>query len=460
MRVTLVSPPFQALTASPPLGLGILASLLEAQGHRVSLLDFTVGAPSVEDAAVGIAATRPELVGINIKAPSFRSVQQLVAALRRRCAAPVVLGGPQATFSPELCLRAIGSDFVVMGEGEHPLPALVDALRDGGSLAIPGLARLEAGVIRLELPGPLVRDLDSLPLPAWHLMPPAGYPVPPEIFYRRFPVATVMTSRGCPKRCLYCASPAVFGGRYRTRSPEAVVDEIELLVRDFGIQEFQVVDDCLNGSRDHAAAFCEALLRRGLNLPWKNPCGLTLEHLDGELIQLLAASGCYETGLGIESMDPEILRGVRKPWVDPESVFPKLQALRRVGISPLGYFILGLPGETLDSLRRTVDFAVEAPLDVAHFAICAPMPGSELFERVVGVGLQAQERFFATGEHDPICELPQDLLRRELQRAHLRFYARRWRWAKLLRRVRPGQLSAAARMTGRYLGWSGSARAR
>ena len=378
MKVALVRPRYHTHLITPPLGLGYLSAALRAAGHAPRLIDgLALDLPAEE---VARRCAGHPVVGIGCMSDQVPEVSALARLLQAR-GHRVVIGGPHATALPEDTAQRTGADFVVVGEGELTLPALVAALERGASPALPGVF---APGSRDLAPRPLVEDLDTLPFPDWDAMPPRRYALAPHgAFVRRFPVAPVMSTRGCPCQCSFCASPRLWEGRIRFRSPENVLDEIELLVRRFGVREIHFEDDNLTLRRSHAEAICTGLLARRLDVVWSCPNGVRADTLDGDLLSLMKRAGCYALAFGVESGDQGILDGVGK-GARLEVVEQAIARAAEAGLQTQGFFIFGLPGETAASIDRTVDFARRARLDRAQFLLLDVLPGSRLWDELSG----------------------------------------------------------------------------
>jgi radical SAM superfamily enzyme YgiQ (UPF0313 family) len=284
---------------------------------------------------------------------------------------------------------------VVIGEGEETLSELVKAFscKRPDYSKILGLAyKDKKGKVYRNPDRPLIADLDSLPFPAWHLMPPSLYRVVPILSPNKGDlVAPVVTSRGCPYQCTFCASNITWRNRFRKRSPKNIVDEIELLVKKFGVKEVHLTDDNFTMIKNHAMAVCDEFIKRKINIFWQCPNGVRIDSLDLPLLEKMKQAGCYSVGLGIESGSPKILKKVKKS-LDLKLVEEKLRLLKKVGIRAYGFFILGLPGETRKTIRETIDFAKNNPFDRVWFNILTPYPGSEIFDEY----LKQQELTFET----------------------------------------------------------------
>ncbi|MDP8255614.1 MAG: radical SAM protein [Candidatus Alcyoniella australis] len=451
--ILLVVPRMFSLTRTPPLGLGYIAGALSAVGREVRLLDLNFS----EDQRV-LAATLAdpalEWVGLNNNVQNqsgAHSAAQMIRELRPD--APIVLGGSWPTLFAERALEQTGAFAAVLGESEETVVELAQALADGGDLEqVDGIVyRSAQGEPRRTAPR-AAPDLAKLPWPRWDLIPPKRYSaIPWQAIRRGKVVTTLITGRGCPYNCTYCAASVVTGKRWRPRPMPDVLDELQMLIDKHGVDELHILDDNFIGSRDHAQAFCEGLIERKMQLHWKTPNGVRADAIDAELLALMRRSGCYMLGFGIESGDPAVLRRNKKP-LDLDAARRAVELTREAGILTFGYFILGLPGDNEQTIERTVRWALDAPLDLANFSYCIPYPGCELFE---GLDEQTKRNVISRSYHFApvqLSDVPLPRLRTLFRRAWLRFFLRFGPLTTVARFIRPVTAYALLRISFYYFG--------
>lgn len=443
MRVTLVHPGVdyrrsagalgRFLSPVPLLGIAQLAAGLEAAGHSVEVIDqFAEGLPP-EALVDRIAAFRPGIVGFSVLTPNMGAVKEVLPGLRARVGAKVVLGNIHATrFHRELCARG-EADVCARGEADETLPELVAAMERGGDLAsVRGISfRTPGGEVVTTPPREAVRDIDSLPEPAWHLFDLALYSRDPMTASRR-PVVPVQSSRGCAYSCDFCAQGEVFPG-VRQRRIERVVDEMEGVADRLGVRDFGFIDAYFPLSRRQGLAFCAELRRRGLERRFTWIGETRVDKVDPELLREMAACGCRLLMYGIEAGDEFVLKESNKR-TEVRQARDAVRWTKEAGILAMGLFIMGLPGDTRESCLRTAAFARELGLDIAKFNAAVPYPGSPFYERYRATPgavdpLEEPERFSSwqlTGK-GPVWA-PPGMTTRELswlqRSAMLRFYAR------------------------------------
>ncbi len=423
--ILLVKPRGFSLTSSPPLGLGYLAAALAEKGFAARIVDLSLsGQTGVWEKALMLEPI--DWIGFSVSSQNLSHAKKLVSLARAvRPGVPLVIGGTYPTTLPELALTELTVDAAVLGEGERTVVELAAALAGGRDLStVAGIIfRRGDEVVRTD-PRPYEKDLDTLPIPDHAQIPPSSYSaVPWQIVKRGKTVGAILTSRGCPYGCSFCAAGSIMGRSWRRRSLSLVGEEMAMLHRRFGVNEFHVMDDNLAGTRDHLRGFCEEILRRGLDIHWKTPNGVRSDHLDDDTLALLRRSGCYMLGFGIESADKRILKGVAK-GTDPAFIRERVRAAKRHGIITFGYFIIGLPGDTTESMNRSIAYSVSSGLDLAHFSYFVPYPGSAAY---AGLSPESRARVrdrmwnFLPWERP---ELPASLQRRTNRKAHAAFYLR------------------------------------
>lgn len=456
-RVALIMPPTGGLTISPPIHLGYISSALKKEcGADARIFDLC--APGADAARVmdEIVSWRPGIIGVTAKTVEFPSAVALIVALRKRIPERVVIiGGAHPTALPEKALSESGADFAVVGEGERTTVELWRALTAGADPAgVAGIAYVKDGATALAPPRAAISDLSSIEFPDWRQTPPEKYSLYPWQMTRRAKiVAPVMTSRGCPYSCSFCAS-IVHGKKMRLRSAGNVCDEMELLKSEYGVGEIHVSDDNFTMVREHAVGVCEEMIRRNLNLLWKTPNGVRVDSLDDELLSLMKRAGCYQLGFAVESANEGVLEKCGKK-LDLSIVREKLQSARRMGFETYGFFILGMPGETRSTALESIAFS-RSGFDFVNFSFCIPYPGSRLYAE-----MSAEERLDERWEKYihynpfPTSGLSSKELKSLMRTAIIGFYMNPARIIKLLRGLRPSQLKYALNLAAKYLFRSG-----
>lgn len=384
MRVALVSPKWNEMVNSyPPLGLGYLAAVLEAEGHQVAIFDLGLEpkTPISEDIQQ-IVASAPDLIGLTAMTNNYHSAEAIMAGIRERLNCPIVIGGPHVTLFPERIAMDSKVDYVVYGEGEETLRELVDVLaRNGheppaGALrAIQGLCFREGGEVVCNPPRPLIKDLDRLPFPSRHLFALERYPLYAPNGER---MVTVLSSRGCPFNCSYCFK-GIVGRTYRQRSPDSIIAEIRHLREHYGYRHVYFIDDLFTIDRRRLTAITERMIAEKLDIRWQ--CLARVDRVTPETLQLMYRAGCREVHYGIETGNPDMLEALGKR-ITIEQVRQAVSWTTKAGILAKGYFMLGLPGDTEETMEQTIRFASELELDQAMFSMTTPFPGTRLWDEL------------------------------------------------------------------------------
>ena len=403
----------------PPHGLLMLAAVAERAGFPATLLDFFAH-PLPEDQAVqAVLATQPDAVGFTATTAGFMGGYRLAVKLKQaRPDLTVLFGGPHPTSLWARLLREFPAvDVIVVGEGEETLLELLRAdlvpSRD-----IPGIAfRGPDGEAILSGPRRAISDLDQLPYPAYEKLIgyPAAYPLP--IFnYPRSPATTFITSRGCPYSCSYC-DRSVFGSSFRAHSAEYLVDHLAFLKARYGIRHVNIYDDNFILDRRRVEEFVDRLCSRDLGISFN--CIGRPDLLDASLIRTLKRGGCWMINLGVESGDQDLI-DQHRTRSDLDAVAQTVRHVREAGIRVKGLFMMGIPGETEDSLARTVAYALRHPFSDVNITKFTPFPGSPIYNRILEYGDFDED--WDKMNCANFVFIPRGFTRERLEELYLRFY--------------------------------------
>lgn len=406
----------------PALGLCYLAAAARLDGHEVLIADAIARQLDSEALTREVVDFRPDLVGITATTIAIGTAARWSEGLRRQLPkVPIVVGGPHPTAVPEETLRRFPVfDAAAVGEGEATLREL---LRDGLVESVAGLVFRRGGeLVRTPARG-FLADLDTLPAPAFDLLP--GFPRayrPPAHTFVQLPAATLVTSRGCPKRCTFC-DRSVFGNRFRAHSAAYVLKLIGELCDRYGVRELIFYDDTFMVDPRRVEAICRGLLDAGRRLSWS--CFGRVDFVNPDLLKLMRRAGCWQIGYGIESGHPEILKKMDK-GADLETMKRALTWTRAAGIQSKGFFIIGNAGETEATIEATIRFALDSDLDDFQITNLTPFPGSAIYATAAREGAFEPDwekmnmlkiTFVPTG-------LTAELLERKQREAYRRFYLR------------------------------------
>jgi magnesium-protoporphyrin IX monomethyl ester (oxidative) cyclase len=367
-----------------PLGLLSIAAYLEREGFAVDVLDF-LGPDAASDSQVNarrILGLNPDLVGISATTSGFPDGYDLATQIKMlRPRIKIVFGGVHISALGGTLLEQFAHiDYLCMGEGELTLAGLAaENLLD----KIDGLVWRDKGRIITNPTREQIADLDSLPFPAYEKL--AGFPGSyhlPLFSYIQAPGATMVTSRGCPYQCSYC-DRSVFKRGFRYNSAEYIYAHIKHLNSRFGVRHINIYDDLFTMNRKRIARLCELLTSRPLGVHFN--CAVRVGHADDELLAMLKAAGCLMVSLGIESGDPDLLE-VHKPGVYLDQVRDTVKRIQSAGLRAKGLFMMGLPGETEDSIKKTSDFVMSLGLDDMNMSKFTPFHGAPVWKTIFEQG--------------------------------------------------------------------------
>ncbi len=387
---------------SQSLGLAYLAAVLEDAGKIVKIIDAPPLGYSVNDILKEADEFRPDIIGLTSVTSDFYKAEKITQRIKEKLNCTVIIGGPHITATPLEVIKNSSFDFGVIGEGEETTLELINALEEGrGDFEnIKGIIFKKGSKIIKTAPRPFIKDLDSLPFPARHLMPPLDLYHPTPASYKKLPVGSMITSRGCPFRCIFC-DRSIFGNALRFRSPKNIVDEMEVLIKDYGAREIRLWDDTFNAQPERVIKICKEILKRKIKVPWT--CLGRVNFANEKMFKMMKKAGCWQISYGIESGNSEVLKTIKKD-LTKEMVQNALSLTKKAGIGTRGFFMFGLPGDTKESMQDTIDFAKSMPLDTVGFYVTIPFPGNELHSRISEFGKLRKVSY-----KDYLMNLPDDL---------------------------------------------------
>lgn len=490
MKILLASPESDVWNSRKHIhmGLGYLAGALLAHGYDCEIWDAAVE-EELESLEDRLKRQPVDIVGLSAPTPLIVNAWEAARTAKQQ-GAITILGGPHLTLMPDESMHKDEVDLVVRGEAEYTIVQIMQAMerevairqarlnghngsRNGSLEAsrlevgaplwplepskprhfhteagwgqIEGLSwRNEAGQIIHNRDRVLPEDIDAIPFPAHDMFKIDRYtnlnPLTDglDMHSRTY---TIITSRGCPYKCTYCSKP-ITGDTWRARSVDNVIAEWEWLVKDLGATEIGITDDIWNLDRERAKNLCRALIKANLNhVPWVTVHGMKVNNTDAELFRLMKQAGCKRVGFGIENGDDWMLRHVIKKGQTVDMVRQAVKNAKAAKLQTMGFFIFGMPGETEESMEKTIQLALELDPDLAHFMMAAPFPGTAMWETLKEQGnvfsdnmdwaqlaIQSDKAHFAFGNLD------KETVERKFHEAHRRFYLRPTRVAKILKR--------------------------
>ncbi|OGC47069.1 MAG: hypothetical protein A3A94_03430 [Candidatus Portnoybacteria bacterium RIFCSPLOWO2_01_FULL_43_11] len=442
MRILLINPSLHQATTGqykedvekgrgvyPPLGLAYIAAVLLKNNHQVKMIDYDIEGSEAE---IKIENTcrdfKPQIVGFYAMTWSYGQAKRLAKKIKEIDRNIIALiGGPNATCLPEPTLEFGDFDFGILGEGEETIIELIEKLEGKNNLEfekILGLVFKKDGQIIINPPRPLIKDLNAIPFPARHLLPIKKYF---DVFSREKRFATIIATRGCPFNCVFCDRKNRMGRTWRMRSPENIEQEIKEVIDQYGIREFMFFDDNFIIDKEWAYEVCERLKK--LNIIWE--CRERVDMVDEPILRAMKSAGCYRIRFGFESGDNRILN-VLKKGITVEQSLKCAQICKKIGLEIYGYFMIGAPEETPQTIERTINLALKIEPSFAIFSKTILIPGSELFEYGVSTGQIDKDywpRFLLGRETNGAPSLSSELLPEKLvdqyvKKADRKFYFR------------------------------------
>jgi radical SAM superfamily enzyme YgiQ (UPF0313 family) len=405
-----------------PIYLSYTVAVVEEAGFDVSFIDAIMDELSIEAFAQKVKDYGPRLALVETSTPSIEFDLETAAAIKQLSPRTFValLGSHVTYFDTETLQENPAVDAVIRGEFEYTAADLARALDNGGDLSgVLGITyRDTEGDPRRNADRVLFEPLDQMPFPARHIVEDAGYRA--GIYSGGHPTAMV-SSRGCPYRCTFCLWPDVlYGHKFRARSAENVVDEIEEAVRTYGHDEIYFDDDTFTIDRQRVMDITRLIIERGLHkeLEWIAQC--RVDTVDREMLEAMKAANCGYILFGVESGSPQMLKKMRK-GITLDKVRAAFKLTRDVGIKTQAFFLFGIPGETPETIRETIEFAKELNASSTQFAVAIPHPGTALYEECKTNGWLTSEDWADYTSENSLIETPW-LSAEEVEQARIRAY--------------------------------------
>jgi radical SAM superfamily enzyme YgiQ (UPF0313 family) len=388
MRIILINPPIVAEFGENiylPINLAYIAALLEENHHEIEIIDLQIECRSIKKLIERIKKFNPELIGITSVTPTFPYALKLAELFKKvKKDMKIVLGGIHVTAMPEDTLKNDCVDFVVIGEGEKTIVELADAIEKNKNFKkIRGLGFKENGKIIINPPRPLIKNLDDLPLPAYHLINMKEYKYPRGI-------VPFFTSRGCPFNCIFCASHLVNGKKIRRRSIANVIEELKLL-KKYGVNYVSFFDDTFTIDRKYVIKLCEQMIKENLNFKWW--CNTRVSTVDEELLTYMKKAGCRIVAYGFESGTQRILNYIKK-GITLEQSKRAAEIAKKLDMEMDAFFIINFPTEKKEEIINTIRFARTMPFGWFRLSSATPYPGTELYNICRKNNYVSEEKLF------------------------------------------------------------------
>jgi anaerobic magnesium-protoporphyrin IX monomethyl ester cyclase len=399
---------------TPPLSLMYLASALEEDSFSVRIHDDDLlqeGYYKFADLALKLD---PRIIGVTATTSTIGTALNYLQIVKKNMPDVLtVIGGPHPTFMPRKTLESGVVDVVVRGEGEETLRELAG---EEDLSSVRGISYRDEGRLKMNQSRPLIKDLDSLPFPARHLVAFDSYGAS----------SGIITSRGCVYNCGYCSSSLIMGKKFRSRSPENVADEIEELVHQYGVRDLAFMDDTFMLNKKRAGEIAGEIKSRDLDVSFV--ASSRVDSVNQDLLFKLKEAGMNTLYYGVESGSQRIL-DLMKKGITLEQAERAVKGAKEAGLKVLTSFILGYPGETAQDLDRTIDFSIKLDPDYSQFSILTPFPGTPIYQDLKKRGLIDTEDWKEYTVMKPVLKyeelgLSKEMVERKLTQAYLRFYAR------------------------------------
>jgi len=391
LRVILLNPPMtlehrygkgmsKIGTLLPPLGLAYVAAILEKDNCEVKILDAQLFNLDIKTTVSECKKFNPDVIGIYALTSSFDIVAKLSAELKKELDVYIAIGGAHPTIEPLKSLDNNEIDFAIIGEGEYTFLELMQEIKKKkpNFKKIKGIAFKDKGKIILNGKRGYIKNLDELPLPARHLLKMHLYKPSPNQ-YKQLPYATMVASRGCPYACSFCSSSRIWKQKYRTRSVKGVIKEIKYLVKNYNVKDIGFWDDLWGINHQWVNEFCDEIKKNNLNISWS--CELRVDSANKQTLKKMADAGCWCIFYGIESLDQEILDAINK-MTKVTQIVNALTWTKETGIEIRANFILALPKETPEKVRKMLKKLVKIDMDYVKFNVLTPYPCTQVYDEI------------------------------------------------------------------------------
>jgi radical SAM superfamily enzyme YgiQ (UPF0313 family) len=408
-----------------PVYLAYTVAVLEEAGIETHFIDGVADDLSIEAFVEETKKINPDLVVIECSTPSIINDLHIAKRLKEELKNTFILlvGSHPTYFHKEIIKENEFVGAIARGEFELTIRDLALALQHGQQLQdVAGITYRNGESVQVNEDRPLIQDLDALPFPARHIVKSSSYR---EAVFTGQRCTTIVSSRGCPHKCIFCIWPkTMYGHKFRQRSPGNVVDEIQHVVDEYGVDEIYFDDDCFTLDRKRLLEICSEIVKRGINVKWM--CQARVDNMTQEVLEAMKKAGCHYIKYGVESGSQELLNRMKK-GITLEAVRKAFRATRKVGIKSQAFFLFGLPWETPETVAKTIEFAKELKPDSAQFAIVVPHPGTELYELCLEKGWLKYKTWEDFDCRSPLIETDTLSIKDPMEyrtRAYRKFYIR------------------------------------
>lgn len=379
MKILLIHPKLEGSfyedVKLPPMGIAYIAGALRDVNYKVKILDATLSKDQMFDIRNIVTEYSPDIVGISSPTPLIQislKISNLIKGINKDI--KIIFGGVHPTLFPKDVAKEANVDYVVHGEGEETIVELVKNIEKSKEpKGVLGIAYKKNGKVVVNAPRSLIRDLDSIPFPAYDLLPINEY-YSPQI--SKTPFTSMITSRGCPYQCIYCDVHVVFGRNYRFNSPERTLREIQYLINKFKVKEIMFKDSEFTLNQDRIEKLCDLIIKEKIKIRWS--CNGRVGRVTLPMLKKMRKSGCRLTQYGVESGDQRVLDTLKKQ-ITIQQVKETFRISRKAGLKTVANFMIGNPGESKESIEKTIRLVKEIKADYGNFGFIIPFPGTELY---------------------------------------------------------------------------------
>lgn len=413
--------------SEPSLGICYLAAVARRAGHAVEIIDSIPLKIGNDELARLIVGKKPKYVGLSAVTLTIHRTAELAAMIKSLDRSIVtIIGGVHVTAIPRETMAAFPDlDIAVLGEGEETIVDLLEALEKKRDLAgVAGIAFRDGGGIRVTDRRMYIKDLDTLPMPAWDLLPELKSHYKAPAWTLNFePSGLLILTRGCTANCIYCDRGA-FGSAVRAHSADYAMRLIRNLYHDHGIKVFRILDDNFMLNRARLSALCNAIIKEGLDIQWT--CFARADHVTEDMLALMHSAGCRQMSFGIETGSQE-LHDLEKKNISLATIERGVRWAKKAGIMTVGFTMIGHPGETPATARQTIEFCKTLDLDDFKMVHLTPYPGTQIYKEIDKYGTLDGD-FRKMNAYTRPCFVPFTMTQQELvdwrKRAYRMFYLR------------------------------------
>lgn len=420
----------------PPLNLAYLAAIAEKKGHEVIIIDGEAERMSIDEMADKTCDFNPDIIGISATTPFYHIAVNLAKELKKKINVPIAIGGSHITVLMEKAFNDC-FDYGFIGESEDSWALFLDKKKKGEDIRnVKGVLYRDNGKIKFTGQTNPLHNLDELPWPSRHLLKMDKYKLGTLQGRKKF--TTIMTVRGCPYKCIFC-STKVFGKNVKRRSPKKVIEEMKDVIKKYGVEHFMFLDDTLTLERNHILNICDEIIKENLGITFEGSTRANL--VDEELISKMSKAGLIRLSFGLESVD-ENIRKIMKKMISLDSYIKANKLTNKYNIETLNSCMIGLPGESENTVKKTLKFLRESKeIKQANISIAVPYPGTELYEMAKrgehGLKLMTEDFSKYRRYNAAVMQVgdlsPEDLINIQNE-AFASIYLAPWRWKPMIKK--------------------------